>query len=195
MFETPMFVTSVFRDVFVDYDVESLAEHIKTLSEKEESKSRSGVNGWQSRFYVDYDCPLTKELFERYIKPMAFNIIENKLRYENKPSYIEYWYNVNKKHSYNLQHTHPRSMLSGAFYIQVPNNSGGIIFNRAETESVPISDFGPTDDGIETARTDSKYWIYPVPREVVMFQGHVPHYVEQNLSEEDRISLSFNVRL
>ena len=39
------------------------------------------------------------------------------------------------------------------------------------------------------------YWMEPKPGECILFPSHLEHWVEQNKSTEDRISISFNIGL
>ena len=98
------------------------------------------------------------------------------------------WININPKYSYNHPHTHPGSVLSGVYYIKIPDQSGDLVF------------INPSDVAIEASRnisngvciSDSMYRIRPQEDQILIFPPWTQHLVEQNLSDDDRISVSFN---
>ena len=99
----------------------------------------------------------------------------------------EIWVNINYPGSYNLSHTHPLSSISGVFYIKVPENSGGIVFQNLFETNAAIPAFSKNKKLTITEK------IKPEEGKMVLFNSYLPHYVEQNHSDDDRISMSFNV--
>jgi hypothetical protein len=90
--------------------------------------------------------------------------------------------------------------LSGVIYLKVPKNSGRIAFTRANSDAdrmdfittyqYETSDMCPNNPNINVVN-----WVEPQENLLVIFPGHLEHYVEQNLTTDDddsRISLSFN---
>jgi hypothetical protein len=192
MIETPIFVTSLFYNILDKIDVKQLSETVYSLEKKQQSHNRSGVSSFQSDFFINtYDNDITKHLFEEYIIPNANNIINYFWGYVRTYKNIEYWYNVNHPNSYNHLHNHVGSVLSGVFYIKVPENSGNINFVRTESEVNDISKF--IDVNKTNPYTNCRYWSKAVEGKLIMFPSYLSHYVEQNTSTDDRISLSFNL--
>ena len=90
------------------------------------------------------------------------------------------WANISSFTNYNIPHTHldfidlyPYKSYSGVIYLKTPLNSGRICFKS------PIA----TDGWIE---------IPPEETGIIIFPSTLEHYVQPNLSKEDRISLAFN---
>jgi len=192
MKETPIFVTSVFH-THVDLDLNSLYKTIKTIESQSERKQRSGsADSYQSDFFINtYDNELVEKLFTETIIPNANNIIKFWWNYTKPVNQIEYWYNINYPNSYNIAHNHIGSMLSGVFYIKVPKNSGNIYFMRSEQESNELSRY--IDPNNTTHYTHCRYWLEAFEGKLILFPSYLSHYVEQNLSDDERISLSFNL--
>lgn len=100
------------------------------------------------------------------------------------------WINVNDKYSYNLKHTHPRSLFSGVYYVQVPEGiSGDIIFYRENymLNYIPpyvVEDWNTVNSA--TISYKSKAGM------LLIFPSWLEHSVTTNLTDEDRISISFN---
>ena len=98
------------------------------------------------------------------------------------------WININPKYSYNQPHTHPGCVLSGVYYIKIPDQSGDIVFiNPYETIIEATKNM---NSGVSVS--DSMYRITPQEDQILIFPPWAHHLVEQNLSDDDRISVSFN---
>lgn len=106
------------------------------------------------------------------------------------------WYNVNRYGDHHAPHTHPRSYLSGTYYVRVPEEPGHadnplarpgcISFYDPRTGAGMIS-VGSEPDGRST------HVVRPVSGTLLMWPSPVQHYVHPNLSDELRITISFNL--
>jgi uncharacterized protein (TIGR02466 family) len=197
--EHAVFITSCYTSYLESIDNLAIIEAIEHIEATKPSAALSNSGGYQSPGISppDYDNYATMMLFENIIKPAASNIM-NKCQMPPGEKSINYWYNVNYKNNYNREHTHPRSYLSGVYYLKVPSDSGNIIFIRSQTEldrlefiSNQRKDYGPISD----PRINTVHWFTPKEGLLILFPGHLAHYVEQNLTtdaDDRRISLSFN---
>lgn len=198
--ENLLFVTSCFT-TYVDFvDHEKIISSIGVLQKTKSSSYKSNEGGYQSPVMhrTEYDNSETAHLFEEAIIPAAKKIAE----LWSLPSSMEkvaYWYNVNYKYSSNREHTHPGAFLSGVFYLKVPSDSGNIVFLRANSEHDKM-EFIHTkieQEGlkIDNNRINTEHWFRPEKNLLILFPGHLSHYVKQNRTEDTddrRISLSFN---
>ena len=105
------------------------------------------------------------------------------------------WFNINSPESYNDKHCHPNSDLAGVLWVKIPENSGDFIFNSPYEYNSYIEMHSYTDDLVK----ESKYYHtykYP-PREgcILIFPAHLQHRLKKNESNEDRVSISFNIKL
>ena len=105
------------------------------------------------------------------------------------------WFNINSPESYNDKHCHPNSDLAGVLWVKIPENSGDFIFNSPYEYNSFIEMHSYTDDLLK----ESKYYHtykYP-PREgcILIFPAHLQHRVKKNESNEDRVSISFSIKL
>jgi uncharacterized protein (TIGR02466 family) len=99
------------------------------------------------------------------------------------------WAIVNGRFASNYIHTHPNSLLSAVYYVQAPENCGGVFF-RDPRESAhiflpPVADVSPW--------TLQKVTFKPVEGRILIFPSWLLHGVEPNFSDRDRISMSFNI--
>ena len=185
--ELPIFTTCLY-ETQVEFDNHSLEELIRSLPEQNYKRSSSG---WQSNFFVnEYDNDLTKNLLGGIIRPLCEGIANKVWAMMISEFSFEYWYNINSTGDYNTQHTHPESIVSGVYYVTVPKDSGNIVFMRSQAEFDALS-------RIVTEKVspviDCSHYRIPAEGKMVLFPGYVPHYVEQNKSTDDRISISFNL--
>ncbi|NJM30037.1 MAG: hypothetical protein HC855_07965 [Rhizobiales bacterium] len=103
-----------------------------------------------------------------------------------------FWVNVNPKHAYNALHDHPNSAISGVYYVQVDDKSGQLRFR--DPRGAKRMDPWPVASG---QKSDMRHWdrvnYKPVAGRLIMFPSWLEHDVEPNLSDNERISISFNM--
>ena len=115
---------------------------------------------------------------------------------------IQGWANVNRYGDYHNLHNHPHSYLSGTYYVKVPVtetqvHAGG---SRSDLNPGAISFFDPRPQANMTAvdgdgQIDPEHRILPEPGLILLWPSFLHHLVHPNLSEELRVSISFNVLL
>jgi len=108
-----------------------------------------------------------------------------------------FWININGYGAYNSIHTHPSSVLSGVFYVGIPDDEdcGAINFYRNQTESFAIKSLGTgkTVSGSNAPHSILERWYEPVENRLFLFPSWMPHDVGVNKSKQERISISFNL--
>ena len=161
-------------------------------------KSNAGFQGYHSKDIRDLNnLPGTNQLLKQIIN--AVNAIHQISRKGNL-ELTNFWINISGKGSSNTPHTHSGLTYSGVFYIKVPKEMKGGRFlfyrNFNEADFISTEYMGHFREGYQLQAYD-----YPIntisPKEnmLVIFPAWVPHAVEINLSDEERISLSFNFKL
>lgn len=101
------------------------------------------------------------------------------------------WANINPKGHSHMVHTHPNNFLSGVYYVKAPEGAGDIEFLDPRQQALVLLPRA-------TEHTPFNAWKHQItPREgqLLMFHSWFQHMVQENRSEEDRISISFNVML
>jgi uncharacterized protein (TIGR02466 family) len=106
------------------------------------------------------------------------------------------WYNVNRYGDHHAPHTHPRCYLSGTYYVRVPPAPAGVDDPRARHACISFYD-PRTGANMVTAGSEPDarpaHTVLPGAGTLLLWPSPVQHYVHPNLSEELRISISFNV--
>lgn len=129
------------------------------------------------------------------ISAMAQTIAQSmKLRDDRKFVIETFWVNVNARYAYNALHDHPRSDLSGVYYVRSDDNSGRLRF-RDPRGAKRMNPWPVASDGDRDMRHWDRVNYKPIPGRLIMFPSWLEHDVEPNLSEAERISISFNLSL
>ena len=110
---------------------------------------------------------------------------------------LQGWANVNRLGDYHDPHNHPYAYLSGTYYVRVPD-SRAQLRNRADVRPGCITFYDPRGAVNMTAikgdpQIEPEFTVSPKPGMVLLWPAFVMHYVHPNLSDEPRISISFNL--
>lgn len=99
------------------------------------------------------------------------------------------WANVSAPGAPHRMHTHPNNFLSGVYYVQVADGADTINFHDPRPQTAIIR---PPVTGLTAYNTDLV--VLPVtPGTLILFPTWLPHSVDINGSERERISVSFNL--
>ena len=156
-----------------------------------EGQKRSNAGGWHSPFFNINESEPVKKLISSFTKSLPEIMTEHMGWRINKHkiTILDMWSVVNKKNTFNVQHSHPNSLLSAAYYVKAKKNSGNIkFFDPKEMKTMyhpPIQKFNEISAEIIK--------IEPEEGKLLLFPSYLNHAVEENLSDEDRIVISFNL--
>ena len=169
-----------------------LEKYIYDLKKKDPKGIKLSNNGgWHSPYFRIGESEVLKD-FVKIIQKYLSEIITLDFGwvFKNEKVIIEgMWSVINKKNSSNLRHTHPNCILSAAYYVKAPKNSGKIKF--WDPKEVKTMRYPSIQKLTELSAESVKY--EPEPGILFIFPAYLHHAVEENLSDEDRIVISFNV--
>lgn len=153
-----------------------------------EGRKRSNNLGWQSD-KLDRETPPIAE-FCRFVMSNAVQFAQAHQWHDAATLVMpELWVNVNGPNSFNQLHTHPNSLISGVYYAKTPENSGELILHdprkQASVYQAPLAG--------RNFRNVHQYQVEPREGRLVLFPAWLEHGVGQNLSQEERVSFSFNI--
>lgn len=101
------------------------------------------------------------------------------------------WGNINPRFSFHRDHLHPYSHISGVFYVDIEPGCPAISFKdpRPARWMMP-----PAADG---TRPENTFFAKVAPQsgKLLLFPSWLEHGVEQNQSDFERISMSFNFEM
>lgn len=181
--------------IFADFEVSTkiecpLDEIIKEcylLRDEMPSVDISNKGGYQSPMSPHFtrELPVLDKLQSTILQYSLAEVQE--AGFKLKMNRSVFWVNINQDTNYNVIHTHGRTDVIGLFYVKVPKNSGNfcIMRNDGMTYTTLNANENPTF---------ANYYQFP-PKEshFYMFPGHVWHHVDPNNSQEERISISYNI--
>ncbi len=173
------FVTPIwYIGITANFDAE--IAFCKHLGNSSKSANKSNDGGFQSENFN------FKEVFPNIYNHLKPFIAEISKEIDQELNFTGAWVNINKKGNSNIQHCHPNNVISGVFYLQVNDNTGMINFkNPTPSQHYPVNNANSTFGG--------SYSISPLVNEVIFFPSYLDHYVSASKSDEDRISIAFNL--
>jgi uncharacterized protein (TIGR02466 family) len=153
--------------------------------------TRSNRGGWHSPNF-DLVNPGPPIDFINSFKDFLKHIIEDEIGWEyvpNKQRVVAMWAIINKKNSYNVKHNHQNCYLSSAYYIKKPENSGDITFY--DPKEVKTYRFPEVERN--TSYSAESITVKPKEGDLLIFPSYLYHDVGVNLSDEERVVVSFNI--
>ena len=171
----------------LDTDIKPFCYEVK--EHNPDSVLQSNYGGWQSKPSLGQDNDLIRHKLYK-----IFNETINKLLI-GRVIIDGWWININGHGSFNLSHNHPNCDLAGVYYVQVPKDSGVIYFEnphnfyaRNELDNYTPDAKTGLSQGIDSS-------CQPTEGMLLVFPSYLRHGVSLNASQEDRISISFNLRV
>ncbi len=171
---------------------EQMYKFIKsTQSKDQQGISKSNIKGWHSRdFNMQENEPKN---FIKFILPAIEQVITD-MNWEKQKQSINInnmWAIINTGGSANLRHQHGNSTISGAYYVRAPKNSGDIVFY--DPRPAPVYTYPKAvNPNLLNAQVNG---ISPKEGALVLFPSYLDHSVNENLSNEERIVISFNITI
>ena len=186
-----LFPSSVHLIDIENYDVvkdESLSFIYKEKENNSSSIFNTNVGGWQSdSYYHQWDNIIKKIVDKGVSKHSEFYLDYKKLEYS------ALWFNINKKGNYNYSHQHPRCDLSGVLWIKTPPNCGRIKFESSHSYVADVHLSSLNEKYKYDTHNYTQFKFNTVEGRMLIFPSYLRHSVEVNESDEDRISVSFNI--
>ncbi len=159
---------------------------------KKDPKGRiiSNTGGWQSSLIQNENNIIRSTL----LRGIADYFESNKI-FECNINLDSLWININGKGHYNKTHHHSLSHLSGVFWIKIPSNGGNLEFVSPHDFVQATEMRFYTQKYKEDNNLFSTFEFYPIEGRIVIFPSFLLHRVLPHTSDEDRISVSFNLVL
>ena len=157
----------------------SIRDHLKKLIKKKKiSRSHFIMGRWENIYVPLSIIPQVKPILQfanqsvNKISPRSVIIPYRELGFYRD----EFWFNIAKPGDSTGWHNHKKGALfSGVYYIYVPDLGGNIKFRHKK-------------DGI-----DKEWFLEPKTGEMLIFPSKLKHAVAENKSQNDRVSLAFNL--
>lgn len=103
------------------------------------------------------------------------------------------WANINRKYSYHEQHHHCPNIWSGVYYVQAQDNDATICFINSNiiNSSWPYKATKIYNNELNSSQTVCRVHTGML----LIFPSYLQHKVSQHMSDNERISIAFNMDL
>jgi uncharacterized protein (TIGR02466 family) len=169
-----LFVTPIIAAKLHAVDNDALYNFCKKQEEiDKDPKYYSNRNGWQSEHIHNCD-----EVLE--IKNNIINLLG-----DNSLDFKQMWFNINYPGSYNVLHQHGPFKWSGNYYIKTPENCGNIVLRDPRPGFLYNTHWNKGPVCYKQIKVEERL--------LLIFPSYLDHFVEQNKSSDERISLAFDL--
>lgn len=200
---TSLFVTRLYRAKLSEHgpaiDPDELETTCYSIAEDDEAgQAWCEENGYPG--YTSYasltDLPWRMPIFADLVKSLDAHVaaFAKDLEFDlgGKPLELEdIWINILPEGGTHSSHIHPHSVISGTTYVSMPDGASALKLEDPRSARMMAAPPRRKD-----AREELRTFVYANPEvgEVLLWESWLRHEVPMNMSEEDRISVSFNYR-
>ena len=196
-----LFVTRLYRANLADIgnapDVAELENACLTIADDDESGQQwcednnfPGYTSYASLDDLRWRVPIFEDLVQlldkhvaAFINDLEFNLDGKKIKLDS------IWINILPEGGFHTSHLHPHSVISGTTYVSVPKGASAIKFEDPRHSMMMTA---PTREANVREELQSYVSVQPEIGEVLLWESWLRHEVPMNMSEEERISVSFN---
>ncbi|WP_435256590.1 TIGR02466 family protein [Thioclava sp. FR2] len=199
---TSLFVTKLYRAKLNDLakkkvDYAELAATCDAIAEDDEAGQewceREGYPGYTSYASLD-DLPWRMPIFKAleaaldkhvaaFCDELGFDLGDKKLKCN------ALWINILPEGGTHASHIHPHSVISGTTYVQMPEGTSSL---KLEDPRLPMMMMSPLRRKNVAEELRQFVYVTPVVGDVLLWESWLRHEVPMNMSEGERISVSFN---
>jgi len=171
----------------VQLDNSKLAQDIVNWSNQDKGVSKTNYKGWHSTTDMSQKPEYQQLVTELLIMQKEIYNNEHIDRYARLGNM---WANINPPGGMNQPHIHPNALFSGVYYVKSLPNCGRLkVMDPRPGIQFTMPVRKPGDPGKDMWRDVN---IEPVVGRIIMFPAWLWHSVEENKSNDLRISVSFN---
>ena len=196
-----LFVTRLYRADLSEFgktiDAEELEKSCLSIAEDDEAGQKwcddndfPGYTSYASLDDLRWRFPIFENLVklldkhvEAFVEDLEFNLNGKEIKLDSM------WINILPEGGIHTSHLHPHSVISGTTYVAVPKRASSIKFEDPRHSMMMAAPTRKTE-----AREEMRNFVYIEPEvgDVLLWESWLRHEVPMNMSEEERISVSFN---
>jgi uncharacterized protein (TIGR02466 family) len=199
---TNLFVTPLYRAKLNDLakkkvDYEELKSTCLAIAEDDEAGQewceREGYPGytsyaslddlpWRAPIFGDLEKALDKHV-AAFCEALGFDLQGKKLKCN------AFWINILPEGGTHSSHIHPHSVISGTTYVSMPDGTSAL---KLEDPRLAMMMMSPLRKKDAAEALQPFVYVKPEVGEMLLWESWLRHEVPMNMSEEERISVSFN---
>jgi len=187
----PLFPSLVWSTLFDDREklnakLHAAAYHLRSTDPR--GVDNTNVKGWQSPNNLQ-NLPEFEDINLRILQ--VCERIGESLHFKSDHAYLhQAWVNISPPGASNKIHYHANCHFSGVYYVSLKAPECGSIFFRDPRIASRMMTY-PVDRATEFTAEEIR--MRPEEGRMYVFPGWMEHGVEENKSDRDRVSISFNV--
>lgn len=187
----PTVVHETFVDQFKTYQDDLVKFVLEEKKKDPAGVKKTNFGGWQSEWKEP-----TEDIFTRIIvETISTYFSENSIYKDMSIKLSGWWININPPGALNNMHHHAGSDLAGVFWIKTSKDCGNINFAHPQHINENRSLMMHTPEFVKRTGSYESWWVQPTEGSFLIFPAHLYHWVDPNESDENRISVSFNLNL
>ncbi|MBO9398047.1 2OG-Fe(II) oxygenase family protein [Shimia sp. R9_2] len=168
----------------------SIAEDDEAGQEWCENNAYPGYTSYASLTDLPWRFPIFADVVKAldlhvaaFAKDLEFNLDGRALKLE------DIWINILPEGGMHASHIHPHSVISGTTYVSMPEGASALKLEDPRSGRMMAAPVRHKD-----ARRDLQPFVYVKPEvgDVLLWESWLRHEVPMNMSEEERVSVSFN---
>jgi uncharacterized protein (TIGR02466 family) len=139
---------------------------------------------WRFPIFADLVAALDKHI-AAFAEDLEFDLDGRELKLE------DIWINILPEGGTHGSHIHPHSVISGTTYVSMPDGASAL-----KLEDPRLARMMASPARKKGARRELQTFTYENPKvgDVLLWESWLRHEVPMNMSEDDRISVSFNYK-
>jgi uncharacterized protein (TIGR02466 family) len=186
------FPTTFLMDMVHSIDRQLLVEYAYRLREQSCGRDVTNIGAWQSNDLDLSNIELQELLF---VADKYANQMHTELNFKTNLRQVidNVWVNINPRGGTNRLHIHGENCISGVFYVKCNKSSGNIVFPHPAANFI----YNTPESLLEKYTEKNSQFSEHSPQEgkIILFPSWAYHYVEPNMSDEDRIAFAFNTKV
>ncbi len=137
---------------------------------------------WRAPIFADLQKALDKHV-AAFVEDLGFDLQGKKLKCDS------FWINILPEGGMHASHIHPHSVISGTTYVAMPEGASAL---KLEDPRHAMMMHAPLRKKDAAQKLQPFVYVKPEVGEVLLWESWLRHEVPMNMSEEERISVSFN---
>ena len=192
-----LFVTRLYQAPLGDIDASELEVSCYSIAEDDEAGQAwceengfPGYTSYASLTDLGWRFPIFADVIKAIDAHVAAFAVDLEFDLDGRELKLEdIWINILPEGGIHTSHIHTHSVISGTTYVAMPEGASAL---KLEDPRLPMMMAAPgrRKDAREELRTFS--YVAPKVGDVLLWESWLRHEVPMNMSEDDRISVSFN---
>ena len=177
-----LFPTPLYKDT-IPFDIDP--NYLGTL-EYQRYGDGTGFNSVNQKILLEEPFLKLKAQIDNHVNYFYYEVLQLS---QGNPVHISSWINLHHPGDYAPIHNHTNSCYSGVYYLNAPENGGGIFFHHPNT----LREKTIKSKNKENNMWNTDYFFLNLEKDMLLvFPSLLPHSTEPNNSNMNRYSIAFN---